>query len=462
MTLIDGLLLAAILSVAVLRLLPERGGRRWRLIWTAVVAAAAVLQVAVEGFTWQFVPAYVLILAGFWPRWRGGAAGIWIGRLALVALIGMGLGPWVLLPVPKIPQPDGRYSVGTVVYRWTDPTRPEAATTDPADRRGVIVQAWYPTARDHAKGRGQTAVPYMDGLGRLPPTVNFLPAFIFKRFGAIDTHAQPAAPLAAGSGPWPVVIFSPGYGAPRSAYTALLTRLASRGFVVLALDHPYEAAVTELENGKVVGPIERFIANDPDRTGYMSLQLAVRTADVRYVLDKLAEPGALKFPLAGQLDASRVAVVGHSFGGATAAAALDVDPRVAVAVNIDGTPYGDLPNHKLKGPFLLLQSDYDESHHSQAFLNGNHQLLVGATSGVRYEIKRANHYSFTDLPLFFSPPGRWLLARVMGGERGPEETQRAAVDIVTAFIDGPLGRPPTDVTAAAARYRDIPGGPVKP
>ena len=44
-------------------------------------------------------------------------------------------------------------------------------------------------------------------------------------------------------------------------------------------------------------------------------------------------------------------------------AALSEDPRVVAAANIDGTPYGDLPDRKLTRPFLLLQSDYAETHH---------------------------------------------------------------------------------------------------
>jgi hypothetical protein len=96
------------------------------------------------------------------------------------------------------------------------------------------------------------------------------------------------------------------------------------------------------------------------------------------------------------------------------------------------------------------------------FRVGNGKLLAGATSGQRYEIKRANHFSFTDAPLFFSPPGGWLLARVIGGERGPADTQRAAADIVAAFLSRPLGLAPADVAATAARYRGIVGGAVTP
>jgi predicted dienelactone hydrolase len=325
----------------------------------------------------------------------------------------------------------------------------------------VIAQAWYPTTRREPSG-GEARVPYIDGIGHMPSQVSLMPGFLLHRYGQIDTHAEALASLAASDRPWPVVIFSPGYGAPRAVYTGLATRLASRGFVVFVLDHPYESAVTQLPDGGVVGTREPA-PGDPDRSQYMPNQQVVRTADVRFVIDQLARPEALSPPLrGGRIDTSKVAVIGHSFGGATSAMALSEDPRVVAAANIDGTPYGDPPDRRLTRPFLLLQSDHAETRHGDLFVGGNGKLLAHMIApGFHFEIKRANHYSFTDAPFFFAPPGRWLLARVMGGGRGPAATQQAAADILAAFLSGPLTGAPADLAATAARYPDVLGGPVK-
>ena len=178
-----------------------------------------------------------------------------------------------------------------------------------------------------------------------------------------------------------------------------------------------------------------FLPGEQDRTRYMARQQVVRVADVRFVIDQLAHLEALSPPLrGGRIDASKVAVIGHSFGGAASIAALSEDPRVVAAANIDGTPYGDLPDRTLNRPFLLLQSDQAETHHGDRFNTGNGKLLATMDApGFRYEIKHANHYSFTDAPFFFAPPGRWLLAQVMGGGRGPVATQQATADILEAF-----------------------------
>jgi hypothetical protein len=199
----------------------------------------------------------------------------WLVRLGLVGIATAAIGVWILPAVPTLPQPDGRYAVATQVYRWTDAAREEPHTADPTDRRSVIAQAWFPTTRsEHPSGVARLA--YIDGTDHMPGQVSVMPGFMLHRYGQIDTHAEALAPLAPSDRPWPVVIFSPGYGAPRAVYTGLAPRLASRGFVVFALDHPYESAVTQLPNGRVVGTRETFLPDDRDRTRYMAHQQVVR------------------------------------------------------------------------------------------------------------------------------------------------------------------------------------------
>jgi dienelactone hydrolase len=450
---LDLILLAALLALAGWRLIAPSSRPALRVAAAGLGVLLLVVKWAVYGFTWQDLPSFPLLALSALPPFRTGAVLRWIGRLGLVGIAAACIGVWILPAVPTLPEPDGRFAVATEVYRWTDASRDEPHTADTGDRRSVIAQAWYPTSGGDRSGRS-APVPYVDGAGRLPESVSGMPGFVMRRYGQIDTHAAASAPLAPRSRPWPVVIFSPGYGAPRAVYTGLATRLASRGFVVFVLDHPYESGVTQLPDGQVVGTEEIIPA---DHTRYMPNQQVVRTADIRFVIDQLARPGALSPLLRGdRIETSKVAMIGHSFGGAASAMAMSEDARVVAAANIDGTPYGDLPDRRLTRPFLLLQSDFDETHHSDLFINGNGRLLARSSApGLHYEIKRANHYSFTDAPFFFAPPGRWLLAQVAGGGRGPAATQQATADILAAFLSGPLTGIPADVAASAARYPDV-------
>ncbi|RZI59472.1 MAG: hypothetical protein EOP14_04200 [Pseudomonas sp.] len=428
----------------------------------ALTVLLATGKYALYGFTWQDLPAYLLLMPCIFPAIDTGRGLNWTGRICFGGLAAACVGAWILPAVPTLPPPQGRYAVGTQIYRWTDSSRDEPHTENPNDRRSVIAQAWYPAIRGETSGHS-SGLAYIDGIGRLPNYVGVMPAFLLRRYDQIDTHAVALAPVAPRGVRWPVVIFSPGYGAPRAVYTGLATQLASRGFVVFVLDHPYEAAVTELPDGRVAVAREIVLPGDPDRIQYMVREQRRRTADVQFVIEQLAKPQALASPLRGSnIDFTKVAVIGHSFGGATAISALVEDPRIVAAVNIDGTPYGELPDRQITRPFLLLQSDFSETHHGELFRNGNGKLLANATAPTfRYEIEHANHYSFTDVPFFFAPHGRWLLAQFIGGGRGPMATQRATADILSAFLTGPLTNTAAKLSATAVHYPGVRGGKVE-
>jgi dienelactone hydrolase len=463
MSLIDWALLLTVIFVAGWRIFAPAG--RWLLPSLGSVCALAVFQILTEEFYWHFLPAYLLIavlgasavrLPTKAPAWS-----VWLARAGLAGAMALAVAPFALVtPVPELPAPSGPFAVGTEIYRWVDASRDEPATKDPSDKRNVIAQAWYP-----AEAPGAKRSIYMDGLNNLPPSIVVLPSFVMASYDRIGTHATLDADISSQK-LWPVVIFSPGFGAPRAFYTGLATEIASRGYVVLTLDHPYESPVTQLADDSIATRIDTSPLAPEARGAWMAEQLGIRASDVQFALDRLVEgAGRLK----DHVDLSRVVAAGHSFGGATAVAVAGHEPRIAATVNIDGTPYGELP--VLNRPFLLLQSDHSVTGHGGSFVTRNKCLLEEATAPAwRYEVLRANHFVFTDGPLFFAPPARWALARVskmldaddiFGGSREPAEMQRMTADIIDAFIRETLRGGSGLVTSTVARHREITGGPIE-
>lgn len=367
MSLIDSLLVGAIVVAAGWWMLAPRRGRRWLLLAPLALAALAVLQMAVEDFYWQFLPGYllavVIALLSVLGRRESGRprrmANI-LGAAGLVALTLTALAPFAVLPpVPQLTKPEGPYDVGTQVFRWVDDARPEEATSDPADRRNVIAQGWYPIAPG-TKGAHSL---YIDGLRHLPTRVTLFPGFVLSTYGAVDTHGVLDAPISEERRLWPVVVFLTGNGAPRAFYSSLVSGLASTGYVVLAVDHPYEAAVTKLADGRIVSTIERFPDNDRDMSRFMRGRLDVRVKDVRVVLDRLGRPQTIGPKLAGHLALDHIAAIGHSLGGSAAALAMDGDDRIKAAANIEGTLYGGVSEGRKERPFPLLDSDHAQTTH---------------------------------------------------------------------------------------------------
>lgn len=178
------------------------------------------------------------------------------GSVACVGLIATGPVTAWAFPVPVLPEPSGRFAVGARVVQWTDPHRPETATADPHDRRTVVIQLWYPAKKSTARAQrarylGRTereARTVSDALARYAG----LPGFLVDGVSRAHTHSVFNAPVGSGSGRFPVVLFSPGLGGVRTQNTTWAEEVASHGYLVAALDHPYDSAAVVLADGRTI------------------------------------------------------------------------------------------------------------------------------------------------------------------------------------------------------------------
>jgi predicted dienelactone hydrolase len=404
----------------------------------ALVLAGATL--AVEGVRWQLVPwfalAFAVAVAASLRQWRPGRSRRWrrvAGRVALaVGLLAGGLALLTAL-VPSLPKPSGPHRVGSIVFRWTDATRAETLSSAPGDRRQVVAQAWYPT--DALSG---DAVPYFEAQGRLPASISGLPSWLFSSFGSVKTHALQSPRVSTERSRWPVLLFSPGLSVPREQYTALVTDLASRGYVVVAVSYPYESAVSVLANGQVVGQTVHPDVMGPPPHPEVQRLIDIRTADSSFVLDQLSHLARLDpaSPLVGRLDLRHVGFVGHSIGGATAVQVLASDPRFNVGVDLDGKLFGAERTAHLEQPFLWIQSDGPQS---AEYVQGRDSFFRGLRgAGALLTVKGAVHMSFSDAPSYMTPLGRKLLGGATFGSVSAAAMTVMTVDAISAFVSPAL------------------------
>jgi hypothetical protein len=254
-----------------------------------------------------------------------------------------------------LPAPTGPHDVGTVSLQVVDHTRQDPWWTT-AHPRELMVSLWYP-AWDTGR---RPLTPWMPSAAlahyrtvtasQLEQTAQRLGLGEVKiSLDNVDypfTHAREGAPVKLSSRPYPVVLYSPGLGLDREMGTTLVEDLASRGYVVVTIDHTYDA-------GEVEFPGKRVELGRPnlDQDGHS--QVAVRFADARFVLDKLAvlaggrNPDAAHHPLpaglSGSLDLARIGMFGHSLGGATTAQTMAHDDRIIAGIDLDGSVVPDVP-----------------------------------------------------------------------------------------------------------------------
>jgi len=229
--------------------------------------------------------------------------------------------------------------VGKVTVHWTDESRIEPLSPNHA-RRELMVDIWYPAEQSHAApGMYLDAAAYEKALGADGFQNFFREASAALKQG-VQTHTFPAAPYARAAGQSPVLIFSPGGGIGRELYAAQFEDLASHGYVVASISHPYDAIVTIFPDGRKIAYSEQRWPKTPSLEGEANLiQVEWHATDIRFVLDELTSVNSAasrQLPFAGHLNLARVGAFGHSFGGIAAAHACQLDRRIQACLNEDG------------------------------------------------------------------------------------------------------------------------------
>jgi hypothetical protein len=204
-----------------------------------------------------------------------------------------------------LPEPTGPCPVGTTSLHLTDTTRPDPWAAG-VDVRELMVSLWYPAAgSDGPPARYMT--PAESELQLTSRGITAVPPDVLSR---VRTNAVSDARPTGTQRSLPLVVLSPGFTNSRSALTALAEDLASHGYVVAGIDHTYESFATAFPDGRITKCLARQgPLRDAEKVA------AGRAADVSFVVGELtgAHPA---WQGAGLIDLARMAMAGHSAGGA--------------------------------------------------------------------------------------------------------------------------------------------------
>ena len=318
----------------------------------------------------------------------------------------------LFVPIIKMPKLTGKHSIGSTIHHWTDHERKEWFTDDPNDVRQIMVQLWYPAQ----KTKKAEMTPYLDKIdlrsqtmakaGKFPPQL-IKHLELTKTNSHLNLKAEPeAAPL-------PIIIISHGITGMRHIHTSLAEKLSNNGYLVIALDHSYDANLTIFPDGSVAD-YRSDITGFPDSVSIRKKQLQTRAADVQFVINQLIkiQSGKIKHQLNGYLDLNRIGVAGHSYGGGTSIMVSYLDPRVKATLVLDSW-MNPLPQkiieNGIQQPLIYIgrpkwtDSDYPTNTDLVAKLMDN-------TKGANYylTINETLHLNYCDAPLF-SPLAKYFL-----------------------------------------------------
>ena len=252
-------------------------------------------------------------------------------------------------PRMVLPAPTGPYPIGSVALRLVDRSRPDPVA-GPGHYRELMVSVWYP-ARD--VGRYPRGVWLSDPLLRALLEFNGIPAGSVG--GPPVTAGHVGAPVRRSGGRLPVVVYSPLAHDQRADTTIVVQELASHGYLVVTVDHTYDAFV-EFPDGRRLSPVDEPSLGTPDFAD-----------DIPYVLDCIGRLAAGRNPdadgrtlpagLAGAPDPGRIGMFGTSKGGTATALVMGMDPRVRAGLSLDA-PMEPVIATDLDRPFMLMTADY--------------------------------------------------------------------------------------------------------
>lgn len=419
------------IALVVLTLAKQKEKKEWcrnRAITTAAELLIGTVAVIAAGNRWRLYGCIALILIRLiaalvsWHirnkknvQGRKKTFGLIFGMLMSILLIGFSLMPAFVFTGYRGLKTSGGYEVAMTQGILTDSNRTEQYETDGSCRE-IPVHFYYPENAD---------------------------------------------------GSYPLVVFSHGSFGYYQSNTSAYMELASNGYVVVSVDHPYYAFFTKDTEGKTVIVDMSFMQLAIDVQNGMYSQeeefnivqewMDIRTADMNFVVDSIkaaSKSGSLDqawytesdkasadiLDALSMTDTDKIGLMGHSIGGAVSVELGRERDDISAVIDIDGTMLGEwqafengslvINNEPYLVPVLALDNQgHGEGYEDESYVN--RYVLDRAVDGREMYFANTEHMDFTDLPLL-SP----FLASMFGkGSIDPDEFIPRLNDIILNYFN---------------------------
>jgi pimeloyl-ACP methyl ester carboxylesterase len=254
-----------------------------------------------------------------------------------------------------------------------------------------------------------------------------LPSFLFAPARRVITQVFTNAPAAVRVGPCPVILFSHGFGIGTVGQNTMqFCELASHGYVVVSIGHPYESSVMPFPDGRIVtadmarwkrvlrefapgklkplteamNAANSLSQHDSAACAYVRALPTIDTSniiwadDTRFVIRMLerlhqsADSGSVP----SMFDLSRIGIFGHSLGGMTAEKCILEEGRLAAGISYESFPIRENVVDSIDKPFMFLQAESNRCASESAFARCRNDAYYGV-------IYKTRHSDFSDLCL---------------------------------------------------------------
>ncbi len=383
------------------------------LLFGAIVVM--LMQFFLEGHRWQFAFLVYLLPAMYIAhRFQQKMLNVITKTLFIIWFCFSFIVMWIV-PVFTLPTPDGPYNIGTQTFHWVDTSRSEFFTKDTLDNRQIMAQIWYPGDTQP----NQDPEPYLDYVEQRATTMasaGGIPEFLPRHLNFIFTNSIKGVPIIKSESRLPILIFSHGITGSRHLHQTLYEYLASRGYVVAAIDHSYDANLTIFPD-KSIADYRSEITGHPDSLSIRKMQMETRRTDISFIINQFEkiQSGEISSQLKNQLDLNKIAVGGHSYGGATALTSSALDNRIQACIGLDPwvSPVPQPVLHSgLTIPQLhIMRPSWENSDYPSNYKSLDTILSSSTNQIYRFILEDSEHLDYSDIPLF-SPIIHWVMRDV--------------------------------------------------
>lgn len=306
----------------------------------------------------------------------------------------------------KLPKPTGEYAVGTFTYTVVNDRK---EVMHQGGMRSVTSRVYYPVNKDSVEDLSPMVALSDNMLKGFKDAFKFAPDFK-KNPEANRSECYVAAEKIPGK-KFPLILFNHGSISYREGNSFLCIELASHGYVVISVDHSYEALCNEFDDGKVIF-FDKTITKkmyEPMLGGIIAMYKLMKAKgtneelakkfDVaqrkycKFIMGRLPEwvkdnEAALKYAKEHFTDfidfEKGVGVSGHSMGGDTAYALCARNKDFVCGINIDGGLFGDYTNDIQKKPFMQISCEDNENVVTRVYLRHTEKIYKVLFKGMKH------------------------------------------------------------------------------
>ncbi|KAJ3070816.1 Platelet-activating factor acetylhydrolase [Podochytrium sp. JEL0797] len=356
----------------------------------------------------------------------------------------------LITPAPKF---KGAFPVGTTSLE----TKPETTTG-----YGVFASLFYPadlaSATNPTYSKWDLAPPnflateIVRFIGISLRIVTWALSWFIARFNLFAFQNAPLVSKAQFPAKIPVVIFSHGLAGNQTMYAQLVSTLAARGFLVLAVEHREGSACASARNAYTDSiPFTEPPPEGPEAVQFRVTQLQQRVREVNEsfrLLESLNKGESIdnllgntaELDWTGRLDLENCVLMGHSFGGATVLCALQEEGHpFSCGIALDPWMYAVRNSQPITTPLLSIQSEH---FHWTSNLSSLRTLWNAPTASPLNQfavIPNTQHNAISDFSMLFPQSMRWI---VQGGYVSSDALLQTYDGLEMRFLNGVL---PKDV-----------------